>query len=193
MRWSSGERAFAVEAYFSNRLSMIATQRAFRNRFNVAPIGPVPDRKSIVTWINAFRQTGSTTRRRTGIPRLIRSPENIEAELCRQSFNLAIPTTFCAQTCFCPWSSRSFKETSISRWPALPSLQDGDCAGTLRTWFHFTKERTWGVSRKRSWRRDCLLQSWSTFSYDWMPQQTKHVLLGWHQYPRIASKAFAFT
>ena len=40
MRWSNEERAFAVEAYFSNRLSVIATQRAFRNRLNVAPREP---------------------------------------------------------------------------------------------------------------------------------------------------------
>ena len=79
MRWSNEERAFAVEAYFSNRRSVIATQRVFRNRFNIAPRGPVPDRKSIVTWVNTFRQTGSLTRRRTGVPRPIRSPENIEA------------------------------------------------------------------------------------------------------------------
>ena len=78
MRWSSEERAFAVEAYFSNRQSVIATQRAFRNRFNVAPRGPVPDRKSIVTWVTTFRQTGSTTRRRTGVPRPIRTSENFE-------------------------------------------------------------------------------------------------------------------
>ncbi|QQP50701.1 Transposable element Tc3 transposase [Caligus rogercresseyi] len=51
MRWSSEELAFAVEAYFSNRQSVVATQRAFRNRFNVAPGGPVLDRKSIVTWV----------------------------------------------------------------------------------------------------------------------------------------------
>jgi hypothetical protein len=37
----------------------------FRNRFNVAPLGPVPDRKSIVTWVTTFRQTGNVTRRRT--------------------------------------------------------------------------------------------------------------------------------
>ncbi|QQP51417.1 Transposable element Tc3 transposase [Caligus rogercresseyi] len=49
MRWSSEERAFAVEAYFSNRQSVVATQHAFRNRCNVAPRGPVPDWKSIVT------------------------------------------------------------------------------------------------------------------------------------------------
>nr|ADD24484.1 Transposable element Tc3 transposase [Lepeophtheirus salmonis] len=79
MRWSSEERAFAVEAYFSNQLSVIATQRAFRNRFNVAPRGPVPDRKSIITWVTTFRETGSTTRRGTGAPRPVRSSANIEA------------------------------------------------------------------------------------------------------------------
>ena len=64
MRWSSEERVFAVEyeAYFSNRLSVIATQRTFRNCFNVAPKDLVLDRKSIVTWVTTFRQTGSTTR-----------------------------------------------------------------------------------------------------------------------------------
>jgi len=79
MPWSSEKRAFAVGAYFSNRLSVIATQRAFRNRFNVAPRDPVPDQKSIVTWVTTFRQTGSSTRRRIGIPWPIRSSENIEA------------------------------------------------------------------------------------------------------------------
>ena len=32
MRWNSEERAFAVEAYFSSGCSVIATQRAIRNR-----------------------------------------------------------------------------------------------------------------------------------------------------------------
>ena len=79
MRWSSEECAFAVEAYLFNRQSVIATQRAFRNRFNITPRGPVPDWKSIVTWVSTFRQTRSTTRRRTGVPRPIRPRKNIEA------------------------------------------------------------------------------------------------------------------
>ena len=79
MHWSDEEPAFAVEAYLLNRQSGIATQRAFRNRFNVTPKGPVPDRKSIVTWVTTFMQTRSTTRRRAGVPRPIRSRENIEA------------------------------------------------------------------------------------------------------------------
>lgn len=79
MRWNSEERAFAVEVYFSSGCSVIATQRAFRNHFNLAPSAPVPDRKSIVTWVTTFRQTASVTRRRIGVCRPIRSPENIEA------------------------------------------------------------------------------------------------------------------
>ena len=47
MRSSCEEHVFAVEAYFSNQLSVIATQRAFENRFNIAPRGHVPDLKSI--------------------------------------------------------------------------------------------------------------------------------------------------
>jgi len=85
MRWSGEERAFAVESYFSNRLSVIATQRTFQNRFNVAPRNPVPDRKSIVTWVTTFRQTGSTTRW-TGVPRPIRSSENIRASILQSSW-----------------------------------------------------------------------------------------------------------
>ena len=79
MRWNSEERAFSVEAYFSNKKSVILTQRAFRSRFNVHPTGPVPDRKSIVTWVTTFRETGNTTRRRSGVPRPVRTSENIEA------------------------------------------------------------------------------------------------------------------
>ena len=79
MRWNRQERAFAVEADFSRGCSVIAAQRAFRNRFNLAPVAPVPDRKSIVTWVTTFRQTASATKRRTGVPRPVRSPGNIEA------------------------------------------------------------------------------------------------------------------
>lgn len=79
MRWRSEHRAFSVEAYFSNQFSVIAVQRAFRNRFNVAPAGRVPDRKCIVSWVTMFRETGSVMPRKPRVPRLIRTPENIEA------------------------------------------------------------------------------------------------------------------
>ena len=37
MHWTSEQRAFAVEAHFSNGRSIIATQRAFRTRFRIRP------------------------------------------------------------------------------------------------------------------------------------------------------------
>jgi hypothetical protein len=55
-----------TKCHISARPYSIATQHAFRNRLNVAPLGPVPDRKPIVTWVTTFRQTRSVTRRRTG-------------------------------------------------------------------------------------------------------------------------------
>lgn len=79
MCWNREKRAVAVEAYFSSKYSVIPTQRAFRNRFNVVKLATVPDQKSIVAWVTTFRQGESVIRRRTGIPRLIRSPETIQA------------------------------------------------------------------------------------------------------------------
>jgi hypothetical protein len=58
MEWTKVQRAFAVEAYFSNGGSIIATQRAFRVHFNNAPRGRIPGRQSIVSWVNYFRETG---------------------------------------------------------------------------------------------------------------------------------------
>jgi hypothetical protein len=49
MRWTKEQRAFAVEAYFSNGRSIITTQRAFRAHFNIAARARVPGRQSIVT------------------------------------------------------------------------------------------------------------------------------------------------
>jgi transposase-like protein len=36
MRWTKEQRAFAVEVYFSDGRSIVATQRAFRVHFNIA-------------------------------------------------------------------------------------------------------------------------------------------------------------
>jgi len=64
---------------FQAYLSVIKTQRAFWNRFSLAPLAPVPDHKSIVTWVTTLRQTASAKKRRAGVPRPVRSPENIKA------------------------------------------------------------------------------------------------------------------
>ncbi|KAK5646289.1 hypothetical protein RI129_004753 [Pyrocoelia pectoralis] len=64
MRWSKEQRAFAVEAYLSNGNSVITAQRQFRNRFNLAPLAPVPNHKSIADWVKCFRETGSVVKKR---------------------------------------------------------------------------------------------------------------------------------
>lgn len=78
MEWRKAQRAFAVEAYFSNGHSIIATQRAIRNRFNIAPRGRVPGRQSILSWVSTFRETGDVRKKKPGLPRTARSAENIE-------------------------------------------------------------------------------------------------------------------
>ncbi|KAL1497172.1 hypothetical protein ABEB36_008172 [Hypothenemus hampei] len=82
--WTRQQRAFAVEAYFSNGHSIIATQRAFRAHFNIAPRASVPGRQSIITWVNTFKGTGSVVQNRLNVRRPRRSAENIEA--VRRSF-----------------------------------------------------------------------------------------------------------
>jgi hypothetical protein len=81
MECTKVQRAFAVEAYFRNGRSIIATQRAFRAHFNIAP--RVPGRQSIVSWVNNFRKTGDVKKKKPGLPRTVRTPQNID--LVRQS------------------------------------------------------------------------------------------------------------
>ena len=137
MSWSSEERVFAIEAYFSNLLSVIATLRAFWNRFNVEPKDPVLDQKSIVTWVTTFRQTEST---------IWQKPEHLGPSyhlrtLRQWELQSGIPTT--RRSAIKHASAVRLSNHSVWRIlhcichterPSLPSLQDGDCAGTLRTW-----------------------------------------------------------
>jgi hypothetical protein len=78
MQWSREERAFAVSVYFSSGRSIVATQRAFRRQFNVAPTGRVPGRTSIVQWVNTFMNTGSVWKQKPGPSKTTRTPENVE-------------------------------------------------------------------------------------------------------------------
>lgn len=78
MHWTKEQRAFACEAYFSNGRSIVATQRAFRARFNIHPAGPVPGRQSIVSWVDTFRVSGSVTKTGSGGQKTARTPENVE-------------------------------------------------------------------------------------------------------------------
>lgn len=79
MLWTTEQRAFAVETYFSRGGSIVAVQRAFRLRYEIPPRGAVPARGSILSWVEAFRAVGSVSRRRPGATRTVRTPANIEA------------------------------------------------------------------------------------------------------------------
>jgi len=79
MVWSNEQRAFAVQTYFSQSHSIVAVERAFRTRYQIPPPDRVPDRKSILLWVENFRETGSVSEKRWGRPRTSRTQENIEA------------------------------------------------------------------------------------------------------------------
>ena len=63
MVWSNEQRAFAVETRFSQSHSIVAVQRAFRTRYQIPPWDRVPDRKSILLWVENFRETGSVSKK----------------------------------------------------------------------------------------------------------------------------------
>ena len=63
MVWSNEQRAFAVETYFSQSHSIVAVQHAFRTRYQIPPRDRVPDRKSILLWVENFRGTGSVSKK----------------------------------------------------------------------------------------------------------------------------------
>ena len=64
MVWSNEQRAFAVETCFSQSHSIVAVQRAFRTRYQIPPRDRVPDRKSILLWVENLRETGSVSGKR---------------------------------------------------------------------------------------------------------------------------------
>ncbi|KAF0711882.1 DUF4817 domain-containing protein [Aphis craccivora] len=80
MPWSGEQRGFVIEAFFKNAECVIATQRAFRTRFSLNPNESVPDRKTILNWLQNLRATGSAmSKKPVGRPKSVRTPENIAA------------------------------------------------------------------------------------------------------------------
>jgi hypothetical protein len=57
--WNIEHRVFAVEQYFRNSDSVVTVQRLFRRKFNVERRGAIPDRNTIIRWVEALRTTGS--------------------------------------------------------------------------------------------------------------------------------------
>ena len=52
------------QTYFSQSHSIVAVQRAFRTHYQIPPRDRVPDRKSILLWVENFRETGSVSEKR---------------------------------------------------------------------------------------------------------------------------------
>lgn len=80
MAWSGVHRAFVVEHFIQNGGSPINTQRAFRVRFALGRRDPVPDKKTIYSWVSNFRETGSALKRKPpGRARTATGPGNVDA------------------------------------------------------------------------------------------------------------------
>ena len=78
-QWNVEQRVFAVEQFFRNNDSVV-TVRLFRRHFNVARDGAIPDRSTILRWVESFRTTGSVMKRTSTVrPRMARTPENVES------------------------------------------------------------------------------------------------------------------
>ena len=60
MTWLGEHGAFIVEEFIKNRLSPVATQRAFGFRFALGRWEALPDKETIYLWVSNFRQTGKT-------------------------------------------------------------------------------------------------------------------------------------
>ena len=75
--WNVEHRVFAVEQFFRNSDSVV-TVRLFRRKFNVERRGAIlPDRNTILRWVEAFRTTGSVMKRKPpGLPCPVQTPEN---------------------------------------------------------------------------------------------------------------------
>jgi len=58
-QWNVEHRVFAVEQFFRNSDSVVTVQRLFHRKFNVERRGSIPDRNTILRWVEAFRTTGS--------------------------------------------------------------------------------------------------------------------------------------
>ena len=78
MVWTGEHRGFAVMTFFENGRSVIATQRAFRQHFNIPVGGNVPGGNAIRRWAKTLKNTCSTaTPSAIGRPRTVRTPENV--------------------------------------------------------------------------------------------------------------------
>jgi transposase len=78
--WWTEHSSFVVKEFIQNGGLLIMTQRALCVCFGLSQRDPVPDKKTIHSWVSNFRQTGSALKRKsTGQPQNATGPENVAA------------------------------------------------------------------------------------------------------------------
>jgi hypothetical protein len=65
MAWSGEQHFYVVEEFIQNGSSPIMTQHAFHIRFALGRRDPIPDKKTIHSWVSNFRQIGSLLKRKS--------------------------------------------------------------------------------------------------------------------------------
>ena len=128
--WSNKQRAFAVETYFSQSHYIVAVQHAFHTRYQIPPRDRVPDRKSILLWVENFRGMGNVSKKKK---RTATDLSNTREHRGFEMVHFAVSQALCTQTYVRPWHLKSFCLSNSSPRPALPSLQDGCCSRTYTT------------------------------------------------------------
>jgi len=57
--WNVEHHVFAVKQFFRNSDSIVTVQCLFHQKFNVESRGAIPDRNTILRWVEAFRTARS--------------------------------------------------------------------------------------------------------------------------------------
>ena len=128
MVWTGVHRGFAVRAYFENNQYVIATQRAFRQRFNIPRNIAVPKVNTIRSWVRQLEATGSILRRDAhGQRRSIRTPENVE--MVRAAI-VQSPRRSASKHARCFGNLRTQFEEDSAHGFEFPSLQNDDGSRT---------------------------------------------------------------
>ena len=83
--WTGAQCAFAVKSFYKND-SYVAAQREFCKKFGIHRNSKVPSAHAIKTWVNNFKETGSTVKKKCGSVKTVHTPQNIDA--VRASFKV---------------------------------------------------------------------------------------------------------
>jgi transposase len=76
--WTGAQCAFAIKSFYKND-SYVAAQCEFRKKFGIHRNSKVLSAHAIKTWVNNFKETGSTVKKKGGCVKTVRTPQNIDA------------------------------------------------------------------------------------------------------------------